>query len=216
MKKGIIFDMDGTLWDSSVQIWESWRETLRQFPQVQTELTLEALTGELGKPMDQFAGDLFPEVSKELGDRIVDVCGQAENEYLRAHGAVLYPDLEPVLHVLEQNYSLYIVSNCQQGYIEAFLEYYGWERYFADIECFGNTGRSKGENIRALMERNGLARAVYVGDTRGDLAACQEAHIPFIWASYGFGQVPEALIRINAVKELPLVLEKFDADLFGI
>ncbi len=215
MKKGIIFDMDGTLWDSSVQIFESWRETLKQFPQVQTELTLEALIGELGKPMDQFAKDLFPEISKELGDQIVAVCCQAENAYLRAHGAVLYPDLEPVLQEFGKSYHLYIVSNCQTGYIEAFLEHYGFGAYFEDIECFGNTKKTKGENIRALVERNELTGAVYVGDTRGDLAACQEAQIPFIWAAYGFGQVPEARVQIRSFRELPGVLEEFQNVLFG-
>ena len=30
MKKGIIFDMDGTLWDSAAEVAESWNETVKE------------------------------------------------------------------------------------------------------------------------------------------------------------------------------------------
>ena len=30
MKKGIIFDMDGTLWDSAAEVAESWNETVKR------------------------------------------------------------------------------------------------------------------------------------------------------------------------------------------
>ena len=44
--------------------------------------------------------------------------------------------------------------------------------------------------------------AVYVGDTKGDADACKEADIPFIFASYGFGDVPDALQTIDSFPEL--------------
>ena len=44
-----------------------------------------------------------------------------ENEYLSIHGGTLYPGLEDTLKELKKNYRLFIVSNCQSGYIEAFL-----------------------------------------------------------------------------------------------
>lgn len=67
----------------------------------------------------------------------------------------------------------------------------------------GRTGMSKGENIRLLLERNGAARAVYVGDTQGDETAARFAGIPFIHAAYGFGQAvrPEGII--HSIRELP-------------
>ena len=43
------------------------------------------------------------------------------------------------------------------------------------------------ENIKALVERNGIAKPLYIGDTQGD---CDEAHragVPFAFAAYGFG-----------------------------
>ena len=75
----------------------------------------------------------------------------------------------------------------------------------------GRTGRGKGENIRLLMDRNGIEAAAYVGDTQGDERSAREAGIPFIHAAYGFGtaQAPDAVIR--DIAELPDALLKLDA-----
>ena len=78
--------------------------------------------------------------------------------------------------------------------------------YFLDFECPGRTGLSKGQNIKLVMERNQLKKVVYIGDTLGDYSATQEANVPFIHASYGFGQVAEAKYRLREIAELPQLL----------
>jgi phosphoglycolate phosphatase len=47
------------------------------------------------------------------------------------------------------------VSNCQAGYIEAFLEYYKLKEYFTDFECSGNTMQSKADNIKSIIDATG-------------------------------------------------------------
>ncbi|MDE7279616.1 MAG: HAD hydrolase-like protein, partial [Oscillospiraceae bacterium] len=96
----------------------------------------------------------------------------------------------------------FIVSNCQSGYIETFLEYHKLGKYFADFECPGGTGFAKAENIRIVMERNGLEKAVYVGDTQGDLDASDSAGIPFIHAAYGFGNVDRNVPEAQSFSEV--------------
>lgn len=82
------------------------------------------------------------------------------------------------------------------------MKVYHLEPYVKDFLCFGQTGTEKDETIRTLMERNGLKDAVYVGDTQGDADACRKAGIPFIFAGYGFGDVPEAKVRISKITDL--------------
>ena len=53
-----------------------------------------------------------------------------------------------------------------------------------------------------IAERNHLKHPVYVGDTIGDYNACQEAGVPFVFAAYGFGEVPE--------KKCVAIAEKFE------
>ena len=91
-----------------------------------------------------------------------------ENEYLAAHPGDMYPHMVSILSALSSRYALFIVSNCQTGYIEALMASCGIGAYIADTECFGATGRPKGDNIRLVMERNGLEKCFYVGDTAMD------------------------------------------------
>ncbi|WP_339199685.1 HAD-IA family hydrolase [Solibacillus sp. FSL R5-0449] len=121
---------------------------------------------------------------------------------MEKYGGVLYPNVENVLKELSQKYKLYIVSNCQDGYIESFYKYHKLEKYFLDFESHGRTAMSKGENIKLVIDRNNLLNQVYVGDTEGDLNAARYAKIPFIFAKYGFGQVSQYDNEIESLDEL--------------
>ena len=82
---------------------------------------------------------------------------------------------------------LFIVSNCQAGYIEAFLGRNGMDKHFRDFECWGNTGLTKAENLKFIVDRNALASPVLVGDAPGDQSAARECGVPFIYVDWGFG-----------------------------
>ena len=208
MKKGIIFDMDGTLWDSAAGVAKSWTRVVNKEHDKERVITTEDIQSVMGKTMDKIAEILFPELEEKARLELIDRCGKDENDYLREHGGVLFPQLEETLKVLKEKYHLYIVSNCQSGYIEAFLDHYGFGHYFEDIECYGNNLFQKGKNIRLVVERNGLTDAVYVGDIQGDYDATMEAGITFIHAAYGFGTITQETAKINSFAELPKVVEE--------
>ena len=102
------------------------------------------------------------------------------------------------------------MSNCQKNYIEAFYHSHGLGGYFRDRECSGNTGLSKGKNIRMLADRNCLSHPIYVGDIRGDLRASEEAGIPFLYARYGYGDLTpeEYTYYVDAFDDLPAYLRQ--------
>lgn len=206
-KSGIIFDMDGTLWDSAKAVAESWTEVVAREYTPERVITEDEIKRVMGLTMDKLAAQIFPELPEERRLQLLDVCGREENEYLRTHGAIVYPKVEETFQKLREKYHLYIVSNCQSGYIEAFLEYYGYGKYIEDIECYGNNGLVKGENIRKVVERNHLTKAVYVGDIQGDYDASMQAGVEFIHAGYGFGTVDANVPEITAFEELPKVVE---------
>lgn len=207
MKKGIIFDMDGTLWDSTEIVAKSWTDAVKQCGMSDKIITSDDMRRVMGLTMDRIAMELFPEIEGEEQIKLLDYCCEVENEYIIKFGGELYPELEETWTKLkEKGYNLYIVSNCQSGYIEAFLEHYGFGHYFDDIECFGNNGLKKGDNIRNVVERNNLEKAYYVGDIQGDYDATMEAGIEFIHAAYGFGKINAETKKISEFKELVEVL----------
>lgn len=207
-KKGIIFDMDGTLWDSAEGVAKSWTRIVNREQDANRVITVEEIHGVMGKTMDKIAEELFPNLGEAERLGLLEKCCKDENDYLREHGGVLYPELEETLTALQKEYPLYIVSNCQSGYIEAFLAHYGFGHYFEDIECFGNNGLQKGENIRRLAERNNLTDAVYVGDIQGDYDATMQAGYHFIHAAYGFGAIAQEVPAIREFCELPAVVKE--------
>ena len=206
MKKGIIFDMDGTLWDSSENVARSWDETVRKKAGGIRRITAEDISSVMGRTMTEIAGLLFPMLGQKEANALVDLCGEEENAYLREHGGILYPKLSETLQILAEEYPLYIVSNCQRGYIEAFLDYYGLWEYFKDTECFGNNHMGKGHNIALVVKRNALDDAVYVGDIQGDYDASMEAGVKFVHAAYGFGRISQEAPFVQEIAELPRVL----------
>ncbi len=194
---GIIFDVDGTLWDSTDIVAKAWTAYLQQTEKLDITITSERLMTLFGQILPDIAKALFPDFSKEEQLRIIDACCQAEHEALLHECAPLYEGLEETLSALSSQYPLFIVSNCQAGYIEVFLKTTGFEKYFKDHLCPGDTGLAKGANICRIVQKHHLKAPVYVGDTMGDFTACDEAGVPFIFASYGFGQVehPYAVIH---------------------
>ena len=203
MKKGIIFDMDGTLWDSAENVAVSWNLAIARADLQRKALTAEDIRGVMGMTMEAIADTLFADMGKTERMELLKACCDAENDYLREHGGVLYDGVEETFGKLkERGWHLSIVSNCQSGYIEAFLDYYKLWDYIADTECYGNNLRQKGENIRLVVERDGLDHAVYVGDIQGDYDASRQAGVAFVHAAYGFGKVDADVPAIHAFMEL--------------
>ena len=215
MKQGIIFDMDGTLWDSAENVAKSWELALQQCGYEDVPVTKEDMYRVMGKTMDVIAEILFPFVEGEERAHLLNVCCEVENDYLRERGGKLYPKLQETLEALKDKYHLYIVSNCQAGYIEAFLEYYHFHDYFEDIECFGNNGFQKWENIALICKRNKLGQAVYVGDIQGDYDATTKAGLPFIHATYGFGTIDAETAKIYCFEDLLTVVPNVFASLIA-
>ena len=204
-RKAVIFDLDGTLWDSSQQIVEAWNPVLRVHGK---EITVEQMCGFMGKTLTVIGSLIFPDKTEKEYMKIMAECSKAEHPYVRQHGGVLYLHLEEVLKELSRNFFLAIVSNCQDGYVQAFLDHYEFWKYFDDIEMAGRTGRSKGENISLVVKRNHIEKAVYVGDTSGDQEAAKLAGVPFIYAAYGFGDVSSPDFMINQISDLLSALKE--------
>ena len=192
LDKAVIFDLDGTLWDSSKEVVKAWNIVLERHPQLDRKITLEDMHSYMGKNIHQIFELMLPDTSEEERLRLMEESCKEEHSYLAKHGGKLYDSVVEILDKLKKDYKLMIVSNCQDGYAQTFLEYTKLWDYFCDFEVHGRTGLSKGENIKLVMERNGIKEAVYVGDTMGDKEAAKVARVPFIYAEYGFGQVDDA------------------------
>ncbi|MGL6197545.1 MAG: HAD family hydrolase [Lachnospiraceae bacterium] len=200
--KGIIFDVDGTLWDSTKEVAKSWNKAIREQSQIDKVITVEELKRQFGKPTPQIMIELFPALPDEERERLSEQLYLYENKWVETAPCIVYEKVPETIKKLSERYPLFIVSNCQSGYIEAFLKNTNLGQYIKDFTCHGDTGKPKGDNIRILIERNGIKEAIYVGDTQGDADAAKAAGVPMIYAAYGFGQVEDECVTIHAFEEL--------------
>jgi phosphoglycolate phosphatase len=185
----IIFDLDGTLWDSAESVALAWQASKQQVDYVNEDITPAMVSSIAGLPYDAIFYKLFPYLSTVQEEHFRNLCGKLELETLSEKGGMLYPELEETLEYLAARYKLFVVSNCQSGYIEVFLKTSKLGHYFAGHQCYGTKSQPKAENIKDIVVNHQLKQPVYVGDTQGDYDSSTKAGVPFIFAAYGFGSV---------------------------
>ena len=201
----IIFDLDGTLWNSIEGLTVAWDSYGRRFgfPGVFTQERMSAIMGFTGIEVE----DYFRPMLGSRTEEVIAICLAEADAQLTKEGVKFYPQIEETLDNLSRRKPLFLVSNCKTGYLEAFLEMSGCRRYFTDWACEGSTDLPKAENIVRMVKLHGLQSAVYVGDTIKDENSSRKAGVQFIHAAYGFGSAaaPDAVIKRLA--DLPGIIE---------
>ena len=199
---GMIFDVDGTLWDSTGVVQKAWNKAIQDSHIDGVHITADDLKGLFGLPMDDIIYAIMPNESEETRQKFKPLCFSYEHEFLEREPGALYPDLESTLSELSKQIPLFVVSNCQAGYVELFYRKTGFEKYFKDHLCPGDTGLLKADNIKLIKEKFDLKNPVYIGDTHMDEEACRKAGVPFVFAAYGFGHGIKPDFTINTLPEL--------------
>lgn len=206
---GLLFDLDGTLWDAVDTICLSWNRALaRVAPEYAGSIDRERLQACMGMLLPDIIRRLLPQLEEERAMALLHEMLEEENACIAELGGTLFPETEETLVQLAERFPLFIVSNCQDGYIEAFFQAHGLGRYFKDYEDPGRTGLAKAENIALVVERNGLKKPLYIGDTQGDYDAATKAGVPFLHAAYGFGQIDREVPRVEAFADIPAAVQR--------
>ncbi len=202
--ESLIFDIDGTLWDSRPLVAAGYNAQLEKEGLSHLKVTAEQLTTLFGKTTVEIGDILYGSLPQEERLPLMERCMASQDVYVETYGseALGYPGVAKTLAALHKTYRLFIVSNSQKGYPDQCIAMLGLTPYIQGHLCYGETGTSKGQSILTLMKQYGIENCAYVGDTQGDYEATQEAGIPFIWASYGFGTPEGYAARIDSIEEL--------------
>lgn len=201
--ESLIFDIDGTLWDSRDVVAESYNAQVRDEGYDCYTVDVEKLTSVFGKTTTAIADDLFPGLSDEIRYPLMDRCLKREDETLKDYTKdISYPGVKETLEKLAKKHRLFIVSNSECGYLAIFLEKMGIGHLLSGHLCYGDTKTCKGDTIKKLMADHHITSACYIGDTEGDMEAAEQAGIPFIRCTYGFGDPERYWKKIDSFDQL--------------
>ncbi len=197
---GLVFDLDGTLWDAAAASTLGWNLALEEMGAV-SRVTVDDIRSVSGTPFAQCAEKLLPEL-RPLTEAALRSLAAHERTVLEASGGAVYEGVDAGLRELATVYPLYLVSNCPDWYLDAFLRTAGMSECFAGWDCHGSSGLPKSGMLLGLAERHHLKHAVYVGDTRGDENATAEAGMEFAFVRYGFGEASAPSLAFDNFDEL--------------
>ena len=197
-----MFDLDGTLWDTMPACAVSWNNCIKKLGLDFREITDDDVRRVTGKSHHDCIEITFSGLTQDKIDALIEMTAAEDMATIERLGGEIYPGVKRGLAKLAERYRLFIVSNCQSGYIETFFKCSGLGKYFQDFECFGNTVQPKGKNLAKLIERNDLQSPAMVGDAIGDEVAARECEIPYFFVTYGFGESENPELSFDSFREL--------------
>ena len=120
--ESLVFDMDGTLWDNVDNYVISWNRALDNLGYPPT-LTRKQMIAEMGKEVRKIVEDLFPDVSAEKIDLLLDEIDVEYNKLVPTMKSKVYHHVIEGLNQLKTKYKLFLLSNCEEGGLVNFMNY---------------------------------------------------------------------------------------------
>ncbi len=184
--KLVIFDLDGTLIDSSVDITNALNYALE--PYSLRKLTVEdsiKLIGEgINRLIEKIVGDMGKEVVDSVTIRFLEHYTQHILDYTKA-----YPGVRETLEELDK-YKKAVISNKKENLSRMVLEGLGLLQYFDIIIGSDTTSERKPSPVpilKVLSElRINASDALIVGDSNYDVDAGKAAGVRTIAVTYGY------------------------------
>ena len=201
----VVFDLDGTLLDTHVDLVESLNYTISALnlePVTYDDLT--HLVGQGARVMIERACRLqgHPLTSEEVPD-LVERFVAHYNANMPGHTEP-YPGLIAAMDRLKASgYLLAVCTNKLEGLAVSLLEKLGLTHYFEAITG-GDTFEHRKPDARHLtgtIERAGgdVARAIMIGDSINDIAVAKNAAVPSIAVPFGYSDVPVSSLEPDVI-----------------
>lgn len=186
--KHAIFDLDGTLLDTSGGILSSvsYVISINNLRKIEKEELLSFI----GPPIQESFKRTYG-----ISDSLAQQYGQAFRDRYKNYDLLIaepYDGIYALMEKLKENGIIISVATYKrEDYALTILEHFGFDKYAMSIHGADNDNQLKKKDIIALciseiniVDKN---KIVYIGDTKSDLNAAEALGIDFIGVNYGFG-----------------------------
>ncbi len=184
----IIFDLDGTLIDSSPSILQSFVAAFEQCG----VMPVRPLTSDIiGPPLMPTLRLLTASHDEALIARLADAF-KAEYDNHAYQAVAVFSGVETMLDNLKaQGKQLYIATNKRILPTRKIMQHLAWTRYFKEVyalDYFTPALSNKTDMVTQILAREALspANCFFVGDRVEDGQAATSNHIPFAMVRWGY------------------------------
>jgi phosphoglycolate phosphatase len=188
MARHWIFDFDGTLVHSEAAITQCFQRITQKLAPHRLDVAKNLI---IGPPLRQTVAEILGDPEHPLIDEFVSAFIEMHDEDVLNH-TTPYPSAhETLTNLHNQGQKMAIATNKRLAPTIKILEHLHWEQFFTSVECSDSEAvmRDKHQMIKTIVEKDvSFKDAYFVGDTVGDGLSANSSRMPFIKATYGYGQ----------------------------
>ncbi|WP_336046324.1 HAD hydrolase-like protein [Solibacillus ferritrahens] len=195
MQTAIIFDMDGTLFQTNLILEPALEQTfeyLRQNGHWSGATPIEQYRQIMGVPLNVVWETLCPDLTEEIREQSNEHFQLMLIDQIQRGNGALYPDVLPTLQKLSEHYPLYIASNGQTAYLQAIAAHYRLDRWIKavySIDCVDTNNKS--HLVQHIMKEHHINNGYVVGDRASDINAAIDNNLTSIAVNFDFAQLDE-------------------------
>ncbi len=213
----LIFDYDGTVHDTAHLYGCAFRKAYKGLVNdgyaEAREYTDREMSRYLGMNAEDMWSSFMPELPPDVMKKTAEQVGKEMVNQISEGSAVLYDGIESALNELKaRGYSMVILSNCHNEYLEAHRRHFQLDRWFDCYFCAESFGYIPKEEIfRYIKEQFPDNRYIVIGDRESDFRVGTVHDFPIIGCAYGFGSDTELNVCteiIHSPNELVRAVEK--------
>lgn len=196
MPHAIIFDMDGTLFQTEKILEVSLVETfdyLRDSDEWKGETPLQTYKEIMGVPLPTVWKTLLPHHSEEIRKQVNAYFLEKLILNIQKGKGALYPQVEETLEAFhKEGYSLYIASNGLTDYLHAIVNYYRLDRWVTETFSIEQIeSLDKADLVGTILEKYNIKQGAVVGDRLSDIHAAKKNGMSSIGCRFDFAQEQE-------------------------
>ncbi|MBR3121249.1 HAD family hydrolase [Oceanobacillus profundus] len=216
MQKALIFDMDGTLFQTDRILELSLDDTfnyLRTQGKWEGETPIEKYREIMGVPLPKVWETLLPDHSIDVREQTDVYFLESLIENINNSKGALYPNVKEVFSYLtKNNWSVFIASNGLKEYLNAIVRYYHLDNWVTETFSIQQIkSLNKSDLVQDIVKKYGITNAAVVGDRLSDIKAAKDNGLVAIGCNFDFAQEDElakADFVIDDLIELKEVLAK--------
>jgi phosphoglycolate phosphatase-like HAD superfamily hydrolase len=213
MTQSLIFDMDGTLFQTDkileVSLDDAF-ERLRSEGKWDEETPIEKYREIMGVPLPKVWEVLLPDHSSEERERTDAFFLERLIQNIRNGKGALYPHVQELFsHLKENGFSLYIASNGLIEYLNAIVDYYALDQWITEIFSIQHIeSLNKSDLVRHIVEKYEITSGAVVGDRLSDIHAAKDNGLISIGCRFDFAreeELAQADVIIEGLLELKML-----------